>query len=136
MIAYFDTNVVVDVLLKREPFFRASFDALAKVANKSANGIIGASAITDIYYIVNKERKDKEKSLNSIFSILKILLLVGTTPRDVFMAKDLDMPDFEDSVISAIASRNEADYIITRNVEDFENSPVIAVTPIDFIRLC
>jgi len=52
------------------------------------------------------------------------------------MAKDLDMPDFEDSVISAIASRNEADYIVTRNVEDFENSPVTAITPSDFIRLC
>jgi len=136
VIAYFDTNVVVDVLLKREPFFKDSFEALTKIANKSASGIIGASAITDIYYIVNKELKGKEKSLNSIFSILKILLLVGTIPQDIFMAKDLDMPDFEDSVISAIASRNEADYIVTRNVEDFENSPVVAVTPSDFIRLC
>jgi predicted nucleic acid-binding protein len=136
VIAYFDTNVVVDILLKREPFFRDSFEALARIADKSANGIIGASAITDIYYIVNKELKGKEKSLNSIFNILKILLLVGTIPQDIFMAKDLDMPDFEDSVISAIASRNEADYIVTRNVEDFENSPVTAITPSDFIRLC
>jgi len=61
---------------------------------------------------------------------------VGTIPQDVFMAKDLDMPDFEDSVISAIASRNEADYIVTRNIEDFENSPIVAITPSDFIRLC
>ena len=122
MTVYFDTNVVVDVLLKREPFFRDSFEALTKVANKSVKGIIGASAITDIYYIANKELKDKEKSLNSIFNILKILLLVSTIPQDIFTAEDLDMPDFEDSVISAIASRNEANYIITRNVEDFKNS--------------
>ena len=136
MTVYFDTNVVVDVLLKREPFFRDSFEALTKVANKSVSGIIGASAITDIYYIANKELKDKEKSLSSIFNILKILLLVSTIPQDIFMAKDLGMPDFEDSVISAIASRNEANYIITRNVEDFENSQVMAITPSDFIHLC
>jgi len=51
MIAYFDTNVVVDILLKRDPFFKDSFGALSAIANKSANGIIGTSAITDIYYM-------------------------------------------------------------------------------------
>jgi len=133
MIVYFDTNVVVDILLKREPFFENSFKALSKVANKSVNGIIGTSAITDIYYIVNKEMKDKEKSVNSIFNILKILLLVETTPQDIFTAKVLDIQDFEDSVVSAIASRNKADYIITRNVDDFVNSPVPVITPADFV---
>ena len=102
MIVYFDTNVVVDVLLKREPFFEDSFKALSKIAEKSANGIIGASAITDIYYIVNKELKDKEKSLESIFNILKILLLINTTSEDIFAAKNLNMLDFEDSPVTAI----------------------------------
>lgn len=74
-------------------------------------GIIGTSAITDIYYIVNKELKNKEKSLNSIFNILKILLLVSTTPQDIITAKNLNMLDFEDSVVSAIAHRNKADYV-------------------------
>jgi predicted nucleic acid-binding protein len=136
MIVYFDTNVIVDVLLKREPFFKASFEVLSKIANKTATGIIGASAITDIYYIVNKELKNKEKSLKSIFNILKILLLVETAPEDIFMAKNLSMQDFEDSVISAIAKRNDANYIITRNIDDFESSPIAAITPSDFIRLC
>jgi predicted nucleic acid-binding protein len=135
MIAYFDTNVVVDILLKREPFFKDSLGALSAIANKSADGIIGTSAITDIYYIVNKEMKSKEKSLNSIFNILKILLLVETIPQDIFTAKALSVPDFEDSVISAVAARNNADYIITRNVGDFAKSLVPAISPYDFLNL-
>jgi predicted nucleic acid-binding protein len=134
MIAYFDTNVVVDILLKREPFFKDSLGALSAIANKSADGIIGTSAITDIYYIVNKEMKSKEKSLNSIFNILKILLLVETIPQDIFTAKTLSVPDFEDSVISAVAARNNADYIITRNVGDFAKSLVPAISPYDFLN--
>jgi predicted nucleic acid-binding protein len=133
MIAYFDTNVIVDILLKREPFFKASFEALSKIADKTATGIIGTSAITDIYYIVNKELKDKEKSLNSIFNVLKILLLVETAPEDIFIAKNFSMQDFEDSVASAIAKRNNANYVVTRNVADYANSPVPAITPTDFI---
>ena len=135
MIVYFDTNVVVDILLKREPFFMDSFKALSEIAGKSANGIIGTSAITDIYYIVNKEMKDREKSLNSIFNILKILLLVETIPQDIFTAKTLNMPDFEDSVVSAIANRNGAEYIITRNVDDFAKSSVPAILPSDFLKI-
>jgi len=135
MIVYFDTNVVVDILLKREPFFMDSFKALSEIAGKSANGIIGTSAITDIYYIVNKEMKDREKSLNSIFNILKILLLVETIPQDIFTAKTLNIPDFEDSVVSAIANRNKADYIITRNVDDFVKSSVPAISPSDFLKI-
>jgi len=135
MIVYFDTNVVVDILLKREPFFNDSFKALSAIASKSANGIIGTSAITDIYYIINKEIKDKEKSLNSIFNILKILLLVETIPQDIFTAKVLNIPDFEDSVVSAIANRNEADYIITRNTDDFAKSSIQAISPSDFLKM-
>jgi predicted nucleic acid-binding protein len=135
MIVYFDTNVVVDILLKREHFFNDSFKALSAIASKSANGIIGTSAITDIYYIINKEIKDKEKSLNSIFNILKILLLVETIPQDIFTAKVLNIPDFEDSVVSAIANRNGADYIITRNVDDFIKSSVQAISPSDFLKI-
>ena len=135
MIVYFDTNVVVDILLKREPFFNDSFKALSAIASKSANGIIGTSAITDIYYIINKEIKDKEKSLNSIFNILKILLLVETIPQDIFTAKVLNIPDFEDSVVSAIANRNEADYIITRNTYNFTKSSIQAISPSDFLKV-
>jgi len=135
MIAYFDTNVVVDILLKREPFFKDSFSALSAVANKSVDGIIGTSAITDIYYIVNKDMKNKEKSLNSIFNILKILLLVETIPQDIFSAKTLSVADFEDSVISAVATRNNADYIITRNVNDFAKSLVPAISPYDLLKV-
>ncbi|MDR2592500.1 MAG: PIN domain-containing protein [Chitinispirillales bacterium] len=78
--------------------------------------------------------KSKEESLNSIFNILKILLLVETIPQDIFTAKTLSVPDFEDSVISAVAARNNADYIITRNVGDFAKSPVPAISPHDFLN--
>jgi len=48
---------------------------------------------------------------------------------------DTNIPDFEDSVVSAIANRNEADYIITRNVDDFVKSSVQAISPSDFLKI-
>jgi predicted nucleic acid-binding protein len=51
MKVYFDTNIVVDILLKREPFFGTSYDVLTRVAKGYAEGFIGANAVVDIFYI-------------------------------------------------------------------------------------
>lgn len=44
------------------------------------------------------------------------------------------MPDFEDAVVDAVAERNGASYIVTRNIKDFAGSSVQAVTPTDFLK--
>jgi hypothetical protein len=42
--------------------------------------------------------------------------------------------DFEDSIIMSSASLNNMNYIITRNLKDFKNSPVRAITPSEIIE--
>ena len=44
------------------------------------------------------------------------------------------MPDFEDAVVAAVAERNGAAYILTRNINDFAGSPVPAITPAEFLK--
>ena len=53
-----DTNVVLDVLLKRHFFYQDSFTIFRFIDQERINGCITASAITDIFYIANKEIKD------------------------------------------------------------------------------
>jgi len=135
MKVYFDTNIIIDILLKRELFFDISFEALMKVARGYADGIIGANAIVDIYYIVNKNLKNNEETMSSIFDVLDILSLADTTAQDIFEARYLDMPDYEDAVIASIAFRENASYIVTRNIADFANSPIPAILPADFLKV-
>jgi predicted nucleic acid-binding protein len=133
MKVYFDTNIVVDILLKREPFFGTSYEMLTKIAKGYAEGFIGANAVVDIFYIVNKNLKNYDETINSIFDVLEILSLVDTTAQDIFNAKHINMPDYEDAVIATIALRENASYIVTRNTADYTNSPVPAITPADFL---
>ena len=53
-----DTNVVLDVLLRREPFFRTAAEVLNLTQRDEVWEYVSASAITDIYYIANKQMKD------------------------------------------------------------------------------
>jgi len=135
MKVYFDTNIIIDILLKRELFFNTSFEVLMKVAKGYTEGIIGASAIVDIFYIVNKNLKNSKKTMDSIFDVLDIISLADTTAQDIFEARHLDMPDYEDAVIASIAFRENASYIVTRNIADYGNSPVPAILPDNFLKI-
>ena len=49
--------------------------------------------------------------------------------------KESDMNDYEDAVISCCAVRNHIDYIVTRNIKDYEKSQVHAILPDKFIKI-
>jgi len=55
-----DTNVILDVVEKREPFFYDSYQVFMKSAAREFEAIIGANSVTDIYYITRKNCKDSK----------------------------------------------------------------------------
>ncbi|GHV78934.1 DNA-binding protein [Spirochaetia bacterium] len=133
MKVYIDTNIVIDILEQRQPHVQYSGDVFLMVIDGQIDGIIGASSITDVYYIVRKSRKDSRQALNAVIDLLETLTLVDTTIQDIYTATVSPIGDFEDAVISATSQRETADYIITRNADDFVNSPIPAISPEDFL---
>ena len=131
---YFDTNIVIDILKRREPYYENSNAIFMLAVDEKIDGIIGASAITDIYYIVKKEHADTKTTVGIIFDILEIIKPVDILVSDIYHAAKLGFSDFEDAVISAIAQREKADYIITRNTADFSKSAVPTITPDDYLK--
>ena len=63
-----------------------------------------------------------------------LVTFVDVTGMDIHTALSREMQDFEDAVVDAVAERNEADCILTRNTKDFAGSIVPAVTPSDFLN--
>ncbi|MDR3337684.1 MAG: PIN domain-containing protein [Treponema sp.] len=129
-----DTNILLDIVEKREPSFAASYEVILKSATKEIDAIIGAGSVTDIYYINRRNCGNDEQALNSIIDLLKVVTLVDTKAADIQEAIKLGFSDFEDAVIAATASREQAGYIITRNVKDFSKSSVPAISPAEFLQ--
>lgn len=129
-----DTNVVLDVLLRREPFFEASYGALRQATVSDTECFVSATAITDIFYLLRKALGSGEARL-SLERLLQLVLVADVLALDIQTAVSDPMPDFEDAVVHAVAARNKADYILTRNTEDFEGSTVPAITPQDYLDL-
>ncbi|MCL1945729.1 MAG: PIN domain-containing protein [Chitinivibrionia bacterium] len=130
----FDTNIIVDFIAKRQPFYNDSREIFYMAAKKEITGIVSASSITDIYYLAKKFFSDFDKSQKAVSDLLNILYAVDTKAQDIYSALKLGFSDFEDAVVCAVAVREKADFIVTRNAKDFVYSTVKAVSPSDFLQ--
>lgn len=119
-----DTNVVLDVLLKREPFYKTAVDVLNLVKRKDVCEYISASAVTDIYYIACRQLKNKDQVRALIKNLLTVVSVAGVTEQEIFNALGLKWNDFEDSVQYSVALFQDMDGIITRNIADYEASTI------------
>ena len=128
-----DTNIVLDVLARREPFFEQSQSVMQLIAESKASGAITANAITDIYYILRKHL-DKDSLKAALRGLMELLEVISVTGNECLAALYLPIDDYEDALVSCCAQSWKADYIITRNVKDFEYSSVEAITPDTFLK--
>ena len=101
-----DTNVVPDVLLRREPFFRTAAEVLNLTQRDEVWEYVSASAITDIYYIANKQMKDRDAVRDLLKRLLMIVSVAAVSEREIQNALNLAWGDFEDSVQYSVALLN------------------------------
>ena len=134
MKVFLDTNILLDIVERREPHFADSYQIFMKSAQRKIEAIIGASSITDIYYITRKNCKNAEQAIGFIIDMLKVVTAVDTKAADIQEAIRLSFSDFEDAVAAATAARENADYLITRNTGDYKKSPITVIGPADFLK--
>lgn len=128
-----DTNVVIDYLADRTPFADYAEQVLSLCESGEVDGLVTANAITDIYYVVRKVA-GREKTLEAIQTLCSILDIADVGKADILNAMDLDMSDYEDALAAQCAKRVKADYIITRDISDYANSPIPAKDPAAFLE--
>lgn len=130
-----DTNIIIDALTGREPFREPAEQIFMLAANQIEDMYITAGSATDIYYLVRKHLHNTEQSKNTMSKLYQLFGILDVTANDCQDALLLDMKDYEDAVISCCAKRNQMDYIVTRNVKDYEHSKVKVLLPEDLLKL-
>lgn len=130
-----DTNIIIDALTGREPFREDAEKIFIAAANRSADMYITASSATDIYYLVRKYLHSTEKSKVIMGKLYDLFYILDVTDADCIEAISSTVKDYEDAVVSCCACRNHMDYIVTRNMRDFEKSEVPPILPGDLIKM-
>ena len=123
-----DVNVILDVLLARQPHAVAGRAIWAAIELRRAEGFLAAHAITTIDYLIRKEL-GAAKSRRAIRALLRVFTVSPVDHAVIQRALDSDGPDFEDSVTWAAAAAAGCDLIVTRDPKGFRASPVPVFTP-------
>ena len=118
-----DTNVVLDVVLRREPWAADAARLLDAVARGQLRGFVASHAVTTVHYLVERAR-DRTTAVTAVADLLAILTVVPLDGADFQRALALGLSDFEDAVQVAACLEAGADYLVTRNEKDFRGAPV------------
>lgn len=129
-----DTNVLLDALMKREPWADSAEALLMAVAEEKAEGCITASAFTDIYYLLRKRLGSAEQTKQALLGLMAIVTVLDVTGMDCEKAFELPMSDYEDALLAYCGKRHRVDCIVTRDLRHFEGAPVEVVGPEEVVR--
>jgi len=129
----FDTNVVLDVLLDREPFAVDAAFLLSQVEQSKISGFLCATTVTTIHYLIAKAI-GPQKAVRHIQSILSLFIIAPVNRVVLEQALTDSFTDFEDAVLHASACHAGVQSIVTRNVRDFNKAILPVFTPAELIN--
>ncbi|NJY62861.1 PIN domain-containing protein [Salinimicrobium sp. CDJ15-81-2] len=128
-----DTNIVIDLLSRRDEFYDEAADLFSRADKKELELTISSLTFANTNYILTKLKSSKEaKEILRKFKVLVELLSLDDKITELALSDD-NFPDFEDGLQYYSAIENQIDIIITRNKKDFKNSKIPVLTAKEFL---
>ena len=123
-----DTDVLIDVALDRRPHSDLAAELLDRIEHGAEAAFIAWHSISNFYYIV-APALGGVSTRDFIVELTRFVAVAATDTEGIRYAAELSMNDFEDAMQVAAARACGARHIVTRNVRDYQRSPIPAVDP-------
>jgi predicted nucleic acid-binding protein len=134
MKVFLDTNILLDVLARRNPFFANAGKIWTMAEHGELEAFVSAFSFNNIYYIIRKA-EGKAKAQKALKLLRDVFTSVAPDRQIMDQAMDSDLDDFEDAVQYFSAGRVHAKYLITRNPQDFPSDGLPVISPEEFVSL-
>lgn len=133
MVVLVDTNIIIDFLATRKPYYQAASQVMEKCSNGQLDGCVAFHTIPNLWYILRKVPEEQRRTW--IEKICDCLKVVGASHESVVQAIRMsNFKDFEDCLQDCCAEEAKADFIVTRNTADFAESKIPAIEPEDLLK--
>ena len=114
------------------PHYQASATVLDRIVRRQIAAALPAHAMTTVHFIVHRYQ-DQATASKVIGWLLAWFNVAAVGKAELMRAHTLGWSDFEDAVVVAAAESSGCAVVVTRNVRDFRDSPVPAVTPEEYL---
>ena len=129
-----DTNIILDYIAER-PFSKSETKQIFEmIFSRKINGIIAAHSITNLWYILRKTctAPERREIINNLLECFEIAEINKTIIQNAINRNNFS--DFEDCLQDECAKTYKADYIITRDKDDFTTSLIPTLFPTEFLN--
>ncbi len=127
-----DTNVVLDVLLDRQPHSAGSAQIFRLVEEGRLHGLLCATTITTIDYLL-LQSLSRSEARKHLAQLIRLFDIAAVNRAVIERAMQSRITDFEDAVLEQAAALADAEAIITRNAKDFARCAVTVLDPKQFL---
>jgi len=129
-----DTNVVLDVLLAREPFVGAAAQIFGLIERSELEGLLCATTVTTVDYLVSKSlnRAQSKIALRHLMELFEVAPVNRVVLEEALRSR---VDDFEDAVLEQSAKLCGVEAIVTRNTKDFRKSVIKALDPDELLSV-
>lgn len=132
-VVFVDSDVILDVLERREPFYSYSAQILSLGDDKKVRLVTTSLVLANVYYLLRKHL-GIGKASECLRKLRIIVDVISVNAKEVDLALNSEFSDFEDALEYFTALDNKVDFIITRNVRDYKNPKLIVLTPQQYIE--
>ncbi len=130
-----DTNIVIDLLAKRERFYNSAAELFSLSDKKELKLFISALTFANTSYVLSKQLSSRNaKEVLRKFKTLVEVLSLDDKVIELALSDD-DFGDFEDGLQYYSALENGVEMIITRNKKDFKNSEMPVFTAQEYLAM-
>ena len=132
MNVFIDTNVLLDVLARRNPHYEAAAHVWTLCEQGKIEGHISAISFNNIFYIVRRlsGRRAAHRSLSLLRDVFRLVTLDSQIINQSIAS---GFADFEDAIQYHSALRADAVAIVTRDAAHFPKSEISIVSPASFV---
>lgn len=132
MKVFIDTNVLIDFMAVRQPFYQAASALFTLADMKNLQLAYSSLSVANSFFILRKNYSSSQ--LAEAFEKQKeVAEICGISSNDTYAALSARWSDGEDSIQYQSALSANCDYIVTRNPQDFTGSMIPVMTPEDFL---
>lgn len=127
-----DINFILDIFLKREPFYIPAARLFSMIEGKKLKGYLSALTFPTLFYVLSKELK-REKAMQILEKVRIVFQVAPVEEKVIDLSLASGFKDFEDAVQYYSALQVQADFLITRNKADFKVDALPVLTPEEFL---
>lgn len=134
---FLDTDILMDVFARREPFFIHAARVLTLVEERHIIGCTSSLIFSNLYYILRR-LSSRDAAINHLRKLQTLVKTLTVDERSIDFALNSSFTDFEDAIQYHTAKQYQIRYLITRNIRDYNaaDKRVITVcTAEDYLRL-